>query len=126
MLSISLPLTEILFFIAAFFAPSNVDSFTLEGDELGKVEFVRVENGWANNQDNSVWSIKGLSVVKKPSVVNLQEYVAGAKAHDWCQQSVLRLHDDISVLRDGDQFSVYPDGLAQPDSVVIISYGSQD
>ncbi|MFO7726286.1 MAG: hypothetical protein R6V45_12135 [Oceanipulchritudo sp.] len=123
---VSLPLTEILFFVAAFFAPENVDSFTLEADELGTVEFVRVEDGWANNRDNNVWSVQGLAVVKQSSVVQLQEYVAGADTHDWCKQSVLRLHDDFSVLRDGDQLSIYPDGLAQPDSVVTVSYGPQD
>lgn len=125
-MSISLPLTEILFFVAAFFAPANVDSFTLEAEELGTVEFVRVEDGWANNRDNSVWSVQGLAVVKESSVVQLQEFVSGANAHDWCQQSVLRLHDALSVLRDGDQLFVYPDGLAQPGSVVTISYGPRD
>lgn len=125
MMIVNQPLTEILFFIAAFFAPSNADSFTIEADVMGMIEFIRTEDGWTNDSDGSAWRIEGLSIIKESGVEPLGQFLAGIREHDWCERSVLELFDDYAVLKREDGLTVHPDGLVDNGRVIVISYISE-
>ncbi|MCC6485872.1 MAG: hypothetical protein IT364_00095, partial [Candidatus Hydrogenedentes bacterium] len=79
------PLLEILFFIAAFFAPPDTAEIAVSGPDYSR-KWVLSGGAWTD--DGAVWSVRGRAVaVQKPPredrITDVLEFVRVAIGHDW-------------------------------------------
>ena len=120
-----LPLAEILFFLAVFFAPEGANAFTIEAGEGRSISYVKTEEGWRADEDGSVWRVEGQTVIAGDSEEHLGKFAELAQAHDWSEQSILVLPHGFEVAKQQDGLIVYPNGAGDPSRKIAITYATE-
>ncbi|MFP4283255.1 MAG: hypothetical protein ACLFU2_11585, partial [Opitutales bacterium] len=109
-----LPFTEILLFIALFFAPEGTTTIELTDPSGETITFTQTEAGWHSDAQNLAypdahWLLRGETLYRNGQPMDLDQYVAGATTHDWCAESILTVHQEMQVLKTADGLTLYPD-----------------
>jgi hypothetical protein len=122
---IALPLLQILFFVAAFFAPKDATRITLVGPNHS-THWTLTADGWA--EEKKLWSVKGNSTVIRESgrsdeVVDVSSFVKAALAHDWAKEkkATLAARQTLEKTEDGFVFRLNAGGPAE--QAYRITYG---
>ncbi|MHA3771542.1 hypothetical protein ACXR0O_08395 [Verrucomicrobiota bacterium sgz303538] len=121
------PLLQILFFIAAYFAPKDATQITVAGPDVS-VRWTLTANGWSN--ENKVWSLKGNSTVVRESgraddVTNVTSFVKPALTHDWAKEKKVTLAPMQTLEKTKDGFVFRLNAGDRAENVYRITYGKK-
>jgi hypothetical protein len=94
-----LPLLQILFFIAAYFAPQDATQIEVTGPDLS-ARWTLNGNEWA--EGGGLWSVKGTSILRRESgkpdeSVDVLPFVKQALTNDWKRDYLAQLSSHRSL-----------------------------
>ena len=119
------PLLHILFFLATFFAPKDVNVISVGGPDM-TVIYRQTPAGWAYN--GQVWTVQGTKVVveakeKATETKDVKEFIQPVLAKTWDFNSPLSLSGMMKIEKSKEGYTVKVNAGDPKEEVYSISYG---
>ncbi len=122
-----IPFTEILLYITLFFAPANATQIEMKDPSGAVIVFTESAGGWEAEAGDVAWpdarwTMQNGELHRGVEPIALDDYVSGVDEHEWCEESILPVHDSMEVLKTSSGFLIYPEGIEQPENKFVVTY----
>ena len=126
---ISVPLVQIITFVAALFAPNNTTEIQIDHPDgvvayVQDLAYAQDSRMWVSKDDpNDAFVVRGVKMLSSSGVVDLEAELGGIlSGHQWHIESVLKLSSGMEVLKTKEGLLFYPDGIRGSEEPIRVSY----
>ena len=119
---ITIPLTQLILLLAAFFAPSGASEFEIH-DSDAITSYSREGSMWiSKSEEGNAFTFSARKFLSSSGLIEFSEDIDSVYQHNWAEQSVLRIGSDIEVLKTSTGLLIFPKGIEETSNSIEVVY----